>query len=568
MVVTALSYAWGTAHQQPEIYYAAAVRSMASSWHDFFFAAVDPAGTVSIDKLPGALWLQALSVRLFGLHLWALNLPQIIERTLTVPVLFRVVRRVFDPVAALVAVLVYATTPATVALNRGNISDSLLILLLLCAMDAGSAAAMSGRVAPLIAAGVWVGLAFQAKMLQAWLIVPSLLLLWLLAAPRTLSRRLVAALAMLGVTAVVSLSWMVAVSVAPRADRPYVDGSRNNSVFEQVFVYNGFGRADTTKSSTAGAQTLRTLAESATLDADSRTDRSIAGAGGRAIGWLLPVAGVGLVAGLWGRRGRPRNDPVRAATLAFSLWLLIDLVAFSTVDTINAYYLAALAPPIAAVTGLAVTAGHRVAGSRRGRIGLAILAVIVVAYGSWLLAPAPTVFRIISPALAVVLCIVAVLTAAGSRARAGASVAAFLIAPALATGWLVAHRGDPFTTPFEPGSTRAVTQADVAASIKGAQAAMAAISAANSQATYAAAAYTSLLASPFIFATGKEILPIGGFSGTTPAPTLAELIQDIGTGRLHTVLVVPTHDARIVWIKANCLQVPTNNNQVVPYYCP
>jgi len=157
-----------------EIYYAAAVRSMSASWHDFAYGAFDPAGTISVDKLPGALWVQALSVRLFGFHTWALALPQVVEGAVTVLVLYRVVRRLSGVGAALVAAAVLAASPAAVTLDRGNISDTLLVLLLVLAADAlvGSLVTGSGR--GVLLAGLWVGLAFQAKMLEAWLVVPAL----------------------------------------------------------------------------------------------------------------------------------------------------------------------------------------------------------------------------------------------------------------------------------------------------------------------------------------------------------------------------------------------------------
>ncbi len=171
-VLAACAYATNVAGQQPELFYAAAVRSMAHSWHDFFFGAFDPLGTVSVDKLPGALSAQALSVRLFGLHLWAINLPQAAEGALTVPFLYRAVRRLGGPRAALCAAFIVAFTPAVVALDRGNVSDSLLILTLVVAMDATSAALSSVRLGPAVLAGLFIGLAFQAKMLEAWLVLP------------------------------------------------------------------------------------------------------------------------------------------------------------------------------------------------------------------------------------------------------------------------------------------------------------------------------------------------------------------------------------------------------------
>ena len=135
-----LLYAWAMGQDTLEYYYAAADRSMSMSWHDFIFGAFDPAGTITVDKLPGALWFQALSVRAFGLHTWAIILPQVIEGILTVLVLYRAVARLAGPAAGLIAALVLAVSPATVALDRENISDSLLVLLLVLAADAVSGA--------------------------------------------------------------------------------------------------------------------------------------------------------------------------------------------------------------------------------------------------------------------------------------------------------------------------------------------------------------------------------------------------------------------------------------------
>jgi len=139
------------ASRQPvniEIYYAAAVRSMSMNLHNFIFAAFDPAGTVSTDKLPGAFWVQAVSVRLFGVDTWALVLPQVIEGTLTIPVLNHAVRRLAGPTAGLLAAGILAVSPATVALNRGNVSDTLMILLAVLAADATVTAMITDRRRP------------------------------------------------------------------------------------------------------------------------------------------------------------------------------------------------------------------------------------------------------------------------------------------------------------------------------------------------------------------------------------------------------------------------------------
>ena len=201
---------------------------MAASWHDFVFGAFDPAGTITIDKLPGALWPQALSVRLFGVHAWAMVLPQVLEGVGTVLVLYRAVNRLAGPVAAIVAALVLAASPATVALDRGNISDTLLVLLLVLAADAVSASLTSGRQRPLLLAGVWVGLAFQAKMLEAWLVLPALGLPTFWRHRRRLGDGL--ARVVLLAPSPVSFRWLdVSVTLDTCSRRPYVDGSTGHS---------------------------------------------------------------------------------------------------------------------------------------------------------------------------------------------------------------------------------------------------------------------------------------------------------------------------------------------------
>src|SRR6202044_3071800 len=145
-----LSYAWQLGRDPVEPYYAAAGRSMAGGWHDFIFGAFDPAGTITLDKLPGAFWVQALSVHVFGYSTWAMILPQVIEGVVTVLVLYRAVSRLAGPAAGLIAALVLAVSPAVVALDRENISDSLLILLLLLAADQVSAAIAGQTPSPAI----------------------------------------------------------------------------------------------------------------------------------------------------------------------------------------------------------------------------------------------------------------------------------------------------------------------------------------------------------------------------------------------------------------------------------
>ncbi|HEY1828313.1 MAG TPA: glycosyltransferase family 39 protein, partial [Acidimicrobiales bacterium] len=360
--LAALSYGWAMANAQLEPFYGSAARSMAENWHNFIFGAVDPWGTVSVDKLPGALWFQALSLRVFGFHVWALVLPQVVEGTLTILVLFRAVRRVAGAGAGLIAALVMASSPIVILLDHGNISDTLLILFLVLAADATMRGVLENRPRSLLLAGLWVGLAFQTKMLQAWLILPALYATYLLAAPiASRARRLWHIALSAVVVLVVSLSWMTAVSIVPAQDRPYVDGSCNNSLFDQVFLYNGLHRLAPALDRSSGCHTLtpylvaqgRFAAKVGinTAGIAPAWDRLITGVFGHDDAWLLPATVIATIGIFLSRRRKPRTDPLRAVAVLWSLWLVLSFGFFSGGVYLNSYYVAELLPAIAVLCG-------------------------------------------------------------------------------------------------------------------------------------------------------------------------------------------------------------------------
>ncbi|MFC1420346.1 ArnT family glycosyltransferase [Streptacidiphilus cavernicola] len=236
--VAAVLYAWGIGRSQYHPFYADAVRSMTGSWKAFVYGSFDPGNTITLDKLPGFLWPQALSARVFGFHAWALTLPQVIEGVLSVLVLYRAVRRWAGVNAGLLAAGFLALTPVVAGLFRTAVEDPAFTLLLLLAADAAQRAAREARLRTLVLSGVWVGLAFQAKMLEAFAVLPALALVYAVSAPAPLRRR-AGHLAVAGAVALgVSASWMLLVTLTPAGERPYVDGSTNNSAVSMVVGYN------------------------------------------------------------------------------------------------------------------------------------------------------------------------------------------------------------------------------------------------------------------------------------------------------------------------------------------
>ncbi|MGA3147910.1 MAG: glycosyltransferase family 39 protein [Acidimicrobiales bacterium] len=583
LVITALSVVLTTWRGATylEGYYAAAVRSMSMSWHNFFFAAFDPAATVSLDKLPGAFWIQALSVRAFGVNAWAIVLPQVLEGACSILVLYRIVRRLSGPMAGLMAAFVMAVSPATVALNRGNISDTLMVLLLLLAADAVVAALTTGRQTNMVLAGLWVGLAFQAKMVEAWLVLPALGLAFMVAAPGNWRRRLIRIGAMAAVAAVVSFSWMSAVTLTAQSTRPYVDGSHNDSLFQQVFVYNGFGRLDQ-----ASPNQLLTRAIGIRIPPPPPPgwNRLLTGAFGRDIGWLLPAALIALIAVLVDSRGRPRGDPARATAVLWGTWLLVLTVVFSVGSSINSYYTAALSPAIAGLIGAGSVLAWRRRASIWARLTVAATALVTATYAAWLLPAAGTGLPgWLEPAVltAGTVMVGAVLVSLWPPARAAllpvslaASVVAVVLVPSVASVSIAAERLGPFDTPFQPVAVTLGVRAFFTVTSATTRL-LPTLEQVRRGAPFLMATQTSALAAPFIFVSGQEVLPIGGYTGTIPEPSLATLESMVHAGAFHLVLQSPSAtDPRLVWIARHCLSVPQPKGRGVPsgpryaiYYC-
>ncbi len=561
--VAGVAYGWGMNGAALEVFYGAAARSMSMSWHNFFVGAFDPAGTVSVDKLPGALWPQALALRIFGFHVWAIVLPQAIEGVVTVLVLYRAVRRLAGPVAGTVATAVLATSPVTVALNRGNVADSLMILLLVLAADATSAALLSGRLRTLLLAGVWVGLAFQAKMLVAWLVLPALAGAYLLAAPARLRTR-IGHVALAGaVTVVVSLSWMTVVSLVPAHERPYVDGTQNDSLFSQVFDYNGIarlGRSNVFAGAGHPAQFLVRLSEASsapTHSAKPSWHRLLGGVFGRDDGWLLPAALIAAAGVLVERRRTGRRDPLRAAIVLWGAWLLVLAAFFSAGGYPNSYYVATLVPAIGALCGAGVGLAWRRREHPAAPLGLAAALLGSVGYGVYLLQGGTGVPGWLVPAAACVGvggALVLLAQSHSSRAVVLAVVCALLL-PGVASALMVRRGLGPFAAPYEPASATVSRASAQHTRVLDEQVVE------QLSSTYAApiplATDSSILAAPFILATGQEILPIGGFQGGGPAPTLARLQRDIASGEVRAFLVpLQSDDPRIAWIHTHCAPPP------------
>ncbi|WP_328720655.1 glycosyltransferase family 39 protein [Streptomyces sp. NBC_00247] len=348
MLVVALAYVWNlSASGYANSFYSAAVQAGSESWKAFFFGSSDAANAITVDKPPAALWPMAISVRIFGLGSWAILLPEVLMGVATAGVLYAAVRRRFSAAAGLLTVGAFALTPVAALMFRFNNPDALLALLMTVTVYCVLRAVENGRTTWLLWAGAAVGLAFLAKTLQAFLILPPLAVLYAVVAPVSVRKRF-GQLALCAAVMVVAGGWWVAiVELWPASSRPYIGGSQNNSFLELTFGYNGLGRISGEETGSVGG------GGQGGGWGETGIGRMFNSEIGSQISWLLPAGLVLLVAGLWLTRKAPRTDARRAAFLAWGGSLLMTAVVFSFMAGIfHQYYTVALAPYLAALVGI------------------------------------------------------------------------------------------------------------------------------------------------------------------------------------------------------------------------
>jgi 4-amino-4-deoxy-L-arabinose transferase-like glycosyltransferase len=391
LVLTAMLYAAGLSRNGwANDFYSAAVQAGAKSWKAFFFGSFDSSSFITVDKTPASLWVMELSARAFGLNSWSVLLPQAAEGVASVAILYAAVRRWSGPAAGLIAAAVLAVTPVATLMFRFNNPDALLVLLMTAAAYAMVRAIGSGRTRWIVLAGALLGFGFLTKMLQAFLVLPAFALVYLVAGPPRLGRRLWQLVAG-GAALLVAAGWWVAiVQLTPAADRPYIGGSTTNSVLQLALGYNGLGRLTGNETGSVGFNGGASPGGGgggSAFGGSTGLSRLFASDMGGQISWLLPAALIALAALVWLSWGRPRIDQVRAAALLWGGWLVVTGLVFSYMSgIIHPYYTVALAPAIGALTGIgAVTAWRtrRSMATGRALAARAVLAAGLVVTAWW-----------------------------------------------------------------------------------------------------------------------------------------------------------------------------------------
>ncbi|MET0453940.1 MAG: glycosyltransferase family 39 protein [Mycobacterium sp.] len=549
LVATGALYLWNvTINGMGNQFYAAAVQAGSTNWEALLFGSLDAHNFITVDKPPLSQWVMGLSGQLFGFSSASMLIPQALMAVAAVALLYGAVARISGPRAGLLAGAALALTPVAALMFRFNDPDAAMVLMMTAAAYCTVRAVQRGSLRWLIGAGVALGFAFLAKMLEGVMVMPALAAAYLVAAPVRLRVRLTHLLwAALAVT--VAAGWFILLTVLwPASARPYLAGSTDNSFMNLVLGYNGLARVLGRNHSSFGSA-------APTPDGSAVVDLGQGGFGGRSqgwsrllfgefgyeIGWLVPAALLAVVVVLALRGRAPRTDLVRAGTVVFGGWLLVDGLVLSYMHgTIHPYYTLSIAPPVAAMFAIGVQqtwACRQVPWCRAALVGILLAAGLC---GWWLLGHTgswPGLRR------AVLLCTivgsVALLWkwAPGRRSYAATALVLLALAGALAgpaayavTTVGVGHEGiGPSVGPartthggaaFMLGLGRGVDNPALDAMLEA------------TRTPWSAAVDRSNAAAALELSTDTSVMAIGGFSGSDPTPTLQQFQDDVANHRV------------------------------------
>ncbi|SEF33109.1 4-amino-4-deoxy-L-arabinose transferase [Amycolatopsis pretoriensis] len=542
LAATAVLYFWNlTASGYGNSFYAAAVQSGTQDWKAWLFGSLDSGNVLTVDKPPAALWVATAFARIFGFSSFTVLAPQALMGVASVGLLYLTVKRTSGPVAGLLAGAMLAVTPVAALMFRFNNPDALLVLLMVAGAYFVVRATEKASPKWLALAGVAIGFGFLTKMMQAFLVLPAFGLVYLIAAPTSLGKRLLH-LGGAVVALVVSAGWYIAlVDLWPTASRPYIGGSEGDSLLELALGYNGlsriFGGGDGGGPGGGGGMGGGNTG----FGGASGLFRMFGSSFGTEISWLLPAALIGLVAGLWFTRRAPRTDRTRLALVLWGGWLVVTALVFSYMSGIvHPYYSVALAPAIAAlvaISGRALWQGRTNLGPRATLAGMVvatavwsfilldrtpdwfpalrwIVAVLGVLVGTVLVMGVPTARRLVAVVAAAL-----VLTIGVSSAAYGVETAS------------IAHSGSIPTS----GPTSSAMGGGMGGGPGGEESSSSAIGELLAKTTtkWAAATTGSQNAASLELASGKAVIGIGGWSGSDPAPTLDEFKAYVAAGEIE-----------------------------------
>jgi 4-amino-4-deoxy-L-arabinose transferase-like glycosyltransferase len=567
LFATAVIYLWNIAvNGMGNQFYAGAAWAGSKNWEALLFGSVDPDNFITVDKPPVSQWVMGLSGQIFGFSSASMLVPEALMAVASVALLYGAVRRIAGANAGLLAGALFALTPVVALMFRYNNPDAVMVLLMMVGAYCTVRALEKASAKWLALAGVAVGFAFLAKMLEGLMVAPAIGLAYVIVAPTTVRRRLLH-LGTAVVACAMSAGWFVVLTLLwPASSRPYLAGSTDNNFMNLVMGYNGLARIlgrnhggnfmfGPSIGSGLGTTVRLPSAHHGGFNpfggADPGITRLFNGEFGFEIGWLLPAGLISLVIVLVTRRRAPRTDLVRGGAILFGGWLLIDGLVLSYMKGMaHPYYCLSVAPALAGLIGIGGSQMWQWRQTAFGRIALSATVLVTGVWSWWLLGrnaewiPALR-WVILVMTLAATVALLTTSSAPARRRWAAAALGIGVIAAALGPAAYSfatigqshegggARVGPPVADSNGPGRGGWDDDSDNAQLD-------ALLKATHTQ--WSAAITGSSAAAGLELSTDTAVMAIGGFSGSDPAPSLSDFQADVANHRIgYYIAPDPTH---------------------------
>jgi len=558
---------------------------MLMSWHNFFYVSFDPAGFVSIDKPPLGFWIQSLSTSLLGFYGWALILPQAISGIISTVMIYLIVKKYSGRIAAILSALFFCVTPISIATNRNNTIDSLIVLTSLLAVWALMQAVKTRKALWLFICMIFIGLGFNIKMSQAYIILPACLTIYII--NNHSMKEKISSLFVSGIVLVViSFTWMAIVDLTPIDKRPYVGGSQTNSAFELAINYNGISRwvglpdLESSMTNLEPGQVVDGILpdETGYPGAFRLFNRQLAGQ----ISWLLPVSVLSLIF-LYLPSLKDKISILEKQLFIFlAIWLLTGVVFFSFGAFFHRHYLIMVAPPISILAGVGLAKSLSLFRRRNWQgwlfpffvITTIITSILIVfpfsTWNSWIL-PSVILFSLLSLLGLIIyrLCQINrfVVPAHFTKISIGFSFLCLIFPQLIWCGIPVIMGGNgalPFAGPDVLTWNRQPIDIDIRDLINS-------VIQTNQGEKYYLGTLDYDPAEWIILKTGKPVLTIGGFYGTDPILSTDEIAKMVKAGevRLFFVYEKTAHELRpdlLDWFHKNCIAKYSVTSQREEYF--
>ena len=550
-------------------YYSAAVRSMADSWHAFWYGSLDSVGFITVDKPPVSLQVQALVVKVFGFHQMSLLVPQVVAGVLAVVLVYAAVVKRWGRIGATVGALALAVSPISVMVNHSNNTDAILTLAMTATVWAGVRAAETRRWRWVVATGVLFGLSFTTKMLAAAPVLPAVLLAMAVAVGLSWRRQVAMVGGMAALASVCALAWFSFVDLTPASQRPYVGSSATNSAYQLAFARNGVNQVEGNDPTSGGGPGGGRpgggpgggfgggFGPSGFSGGSAGALRLFNSDLGGQVGWLIvPAVAGALGAAVVAGRRRWWREPSQVAP---AVWFAAGAGIYSiTAGIVHPYYTASIVPPLAMLIGAGIGAARHTWQRRATRVALGAT-VFATGVVGWVIArrvhwqPAIATALIVA-AFGIIMAVVAfAMRRTWPRWVLGAGALALVATPAV---WTVGslRAGLNANLPYaNPGSSGALFPGGFGGpggpggsggsggpGGSGAQVDAALVSYLEQHrgtADWLVAVPSAMTAAPIIITTGEPVMAMGGFSGSDAALDTAGFDALVSEGRVRYVLL-------------------------------